>query len=147
MSPPKLIDHPTFGPCELVPSIVAIRWTTPLKAAEIDKILAGHSLTLASEAPKAKEKATASSRDPRAVSVNQSETLSWVSGLAHCCSCEPEREAAIAIQLQKEKAEALKACLEVEVLQVELERRRMLLKKGDAASFEAPPRLAALQPG
>jgi len=66
--------------------------------------------------------------------------------LAHCCSCEPEREAAIAIELQKQKAEALRACFEVEVLQVELERRRMLLKKGETGSFDVPTRLPALQP-
>jgi len=83
---------------------------------------------------------------PRPLSIPTDGTV-YDPELAHCCSCEPECEAAIAIQLQKVKAEALKACLEVELLQVELERRRMLLKKGDAASFEAPPRLAALQPG
>ena len=40
--------------------------------------------------------------------------------LAHCCSCEPERAAAISIRLEKQKAEALKACLEAQALEVEL---------------------------
>lgn len=53
--------------------------------------------------------------------------------LARCCSCEPERAAALAIQLEQQKAEALQACLEVQALEVELERRRLLLQKGDLA--------------
>lgn len=61
--------------------------------------------------------------------------------LAHCCSCEPERGAAIAIQLEKQKAEAMKACLEAQLLEVELQRRRMLLQKGDLTQFDAPPAL------
>ena len=58
--------------------------------------------------------------------------------LAHCCSCEPQREAAIMIRLEKQKAEALKACLEAQQLQIELERRRKLLEKGEFGPFEAP---------
>ncbi len=58
--------------------------------------------------------------------------------LAHCCSCEPERAAAITIRLKKQKAEALKACLEAQFLEIELERRRLLLQKGELGSFEAP---------
>jgi hypothetical protein len=56
--------------------------------------------------------------------------------LAHCCSCEPERAAAISIGLEKQKAEALKACLEAQMLEVELQRRRMLLQNGEFAPFE-----------
>ena len=56
--------------------------------------------------------------------------------LAHCCSCEPEREAAITIRLEREKAEALKACLEVQQLELEIQRRRLLLQKGELGSFE-----------
>jgi hypothetical protein len=62
--------------------------------------------------------------------------------LAHCCSCEPERAAAIAIELEKQKAETLKACLDAQLLELELDRRRMLLKKGELGPFEA----AALAP-
>ncbi len=57
--------------------------------------------------------------------------------LAHCSSCDPEREAALSIKLEREKAEALKACREAQLLEVELERRRLLLRKGDLTPFEA----------
>ena len=50
--------------------------------------------------------------------------------LAHCGSCEPEREVAIELQLKKQQAE-------VQLLELELERRRMLLQQGDLAPFEA----------
>src|SRR5262249_51052851 len=59
--------------------------------------------------------------------------------LAHCCSCEPERKAAIDIRLEKEKAEALKACIEVKQLEIELMRRKLLLQKGDLNPFEPMP--------
>lgn len=57
--------------------------------------------------------------------------------LAHCCSCEPQREAAISIRLEKQKAEALKACLETQKLQMEIERMRLLLQKGELGPFDA----------
>jgi Subtilase family len=57
--------------------------------------------------------------------------------LAHCCSCEPERAAAIAIQLERQKAEAFKLCLEAQILELELQRRRMLLQKGELTPFDA----------
>jgi thermitase len=66
--------------------------------------------------------------------------------LAHCGSCEPTREAAIEIRLEKEKAEALKACFEAQLLELELQRRRMLLQKGDLTPFAAPPAPAPLPP-
>ena len=56
--------------------------------------------------------------------------------LANCCSCEPERAAAIDIQLEKQKAEARKLCFEAELLQLEIERRHLLLKKGELAPFD-----------
>ena len=64
--------------------------------------------------------------------------------LAHCGSCEPERGAAIAIRLEKERAEALKACFEAQAMELELQRRRMLLQKGELAAFEAPSTPAQL---
>ena len=42
--------------------------------------------------------------------------------LAHCGSCEPERAAAIQIELKKQQAEALKLCLDAQLLELELER-------------------------
>jgi len=66
---------------------------------------------------------------------------------AHCCSCEPERSAAIEIRLEKEKAEALKLCLEAQTLELELQRRRMLLERGELAPFAVPaPALPAPNP-
>jgi thermitase len=59
--------------------------------------------------------------------------------LAHCCSCEPERSAAIAIRLEKEKAEAMKVCLEVQQLEAEVQRRRLLLQKGELGPFTEAP--------
>lgn len=56
--------------------------------------------------------------------------------LAHCCSCEPQREAAMEIQLEKQKAEALKACLEAQLLELELKRRSKLLEQGQLMPFD-----------
>lgn len=66
--------------------------------------------------------------------------------LAHCCSCEPERAAAITIRLEKAKAEALKACLEAQELEIEIQRRRLLLQKGELAPFESAAPLTAPAP-
>lgn len=49
---------------------------------------------------------------------------------------QPERAAAIEIQLEKQKVEALKLCLEAQMLELELQRRRKLLEKGELAPFE-----------
>lgn len=55
--------------------------------------------------------------------------------LARCGSCEPERSASLAIELEKQKAEARRACLEAQILELELERRRLLLERGELAPF------------
>lgn len=79
-SAPKTINHPTFGPCKLVPSMVAVKWAAPLDAKAANKALSAHSLTLATDAPGVKQGASGATRDPRPVNINQSETLAWVSG-------------------------------------------------------------------
>ncbi len=56
--------------------------------------------------------------------------------LAHCCSAEPEREAAMMIKLEKQKAE-------VTMMQLENERRRLLLDQGVLDPFEPAPLPAA----
>jgi thermitase len=66
--------------------------------------------------------------------------------LAHCGSCEPERAASVAIRLEKEKAEALKACLEAQQLELEVERRRRLLQSGQLGPFEPAPDLDEPEP-
>lgn len=80
MSPPATFDHPSFGPCELVRSIIAIRWTSRLPPDVISANLRAYSLTLASEVPEFRDRPSRSRRDPRPVKVNHSELLSWVSG-------------------------------------------------------------------
>jgi Subtilase family len=79
MSPPKTLDHPSFGKCELIPTIVAIRWKSPVPLEAASSNLSGQSLTIATEATKPKEKATGQGRDPRLVEVNNSELLTFVS--------------------------------------------------------------------
>ncbi len=56
--------------------------------------------------------------------------------LAHCCSCEPQREAAIALQLEKQG-------VELEMLRIELERRRKLIEQGILTPFETSLQAAA----
>lgn len=77
MSFHKALEHPTFGPCELVQHIIAIRWKTRLSLHVIQDKLTHHSLMLASEVPEVGEPAREGVRDPRHVHVNQSETLTW----------------------------------------------------------------------
>ena len=59
--------------------------------------------------------------------------------LAHCCSCEPERAAAVEAQVERKQAKAAKACLEAQLVETELERRRLLLKQGVLDPFEPSP--------
>jgi thermitase len=77
---PKTLNHPTFGPCELVPSLVAIKWENPLNPKAVASALSAHSLVLASTVPRLEKGPSGSLRDPRLVTVNQSETLTWASG-------------------------------------------------------------------
>ena len=81
MKSPKTFEHPSFGRCELVSSIVAIKWAAPTTEAAARATLADFSLKPASEAPPAR-RATRDSEapDPTAPTVNQSDTLTWASG-------------------------------------------------------------------
>jgi len=56
--------------------------------------------------------------------------------LAHCCSCEPEREALLLIAIEKAKIESRKLGIEAELLELEVERRKALIAKGDLNPFE-----------
>ena len=47
--------------------------------------------------------------------------------LAHCSSCEPVVEAMQKVKLEKERLKARRDCLEAELLELEIERRRALL--------------------
>jgi thermitase len=64
--------------------------------------------------------------------------------LAHCGSCEPEREALLLIAIEKAKYESRKLGIEAELLETEIERRRALIAKGDLGPFE--PALATRPP-
>lgn len=58
--------------------------------------------------------------------------------LAHCSSCEPERQVEVELTLEKAKSEARKLCLEAELLALEVQRRKALLGKGTLDPFEKP---------
>lgn len=83
---------------------------------------------------------------PRPISLPTDGTV-YDPELAHCCSCEPERAAAIEIRLSREKAEALKACFEAQALEIELQRRRALLQRGELAPFDAAASVQTLPVG
>jgi hypothetical protein len=87
---PKTIRHPTFGPCELNPAVVAIRWRRPLTPEAVKAALSALDLSVPEPdarpraATKGKTASTArpddAGRDPQAATVNQSATLTWASG-------------------------------------------------------------------
>jgi thermitase len=58
--------------------------------------------------------------------------------LAHCGSCEPEREELLLIAIEKAKNESRKLSIEAELLEMEVQRRKALIAKGDLSSFDAP---------
>ena len=55
--------------------------------------------------------------------------------LAHCSSCEPTREEAMRIELELARLGARRACLETELLELEVERRRGLAAGPDAVAL------------
>ena len=82
-SAPQTLNHPTFGPCKLVPALVAVKWRSPHEGRAATTALARHQLTLATDMPSAGDGpkkprgAELTTRDPRPVNVNQSATLAW----------------------------------------------------------------------
>jgi hypothetical protein len=68
------------------------------------------------------------SERPKPVSIPTDGTV-YDPELANCCSCEPERAEALEIEAQK-------ARLETQLVELEVERRRKLLDKGDLSPFE-----------
>lgn len=65
--------------------------------------------------------------------------------LAHCKSCEPEKELEIMLTLDRMKSEARKACLDAELLALEVERRRRLIDPRETMPFTARPLEPALE--
>jgi hypothetical protein len=69
-------------------------------------------------------------KDRRQITLPTDGTL-YEAELAHCSSCEPQREARHEIEIEALRLQARKACLEVELLALELERRRGLQDAGE----------------
>jgi thermitase len=71
-----------------------------------------------------------SAERPKPVSIPTDGTV-YDPELANCCSCEPERAEALEIVAKKSR-------LEAQLVELEIERRRKLLDKGDLSPFEPP---------
>jgi subtilisin family serine protease len=72
-------------------------------------------------------------QDPRQITLPTDGTL-YEAELAHCSSCEPNREAEELIRLERMRLQARRECLQAELLGLEIERRRSL-----AASSQGEP--------
>lgn len=68
-------------------------------------------------------------QDARMITLPTDGTL-YEAELAHCSSCEPAVEAMQKVKLERERLQARRACLEADLLELELERRRSLLGSG-----------------
>jgi subtilisin family serine protease len=73
--------------------------------------------------------------DRRSITLPTDGTL-YEAELAHCSSCEPEREAEVLIGVELQRLESRRRCLEVELLALELGRRRALVASGSAEPLE-----------
>ena len=79
---PKSLEHPAFGRCALISTLVAVKWSAPQKPEAARAALADFSLRVASEATttarrRARDEA---GPDPTETLVNHSETLAWATG-------------------------------------------------------------------
>jgi thermitase len=59
--------------------------------------------------------------------------------LAHCCALDPELDQADLIKLEREQAEAQKIGLHVQLMALEVQRRKALLAAGTLTPFEPEP--------
>lgn len=94
-------------------------------------------------------------RDARQITVPTDGTL-YEAELAHCSSCEPVRMAEAEVRLEQLRLQARRACLETELLELEVQRRRALAQGSGAAVLEmgewpllgapAPAALAGSEP-
>jgi hypothetical protein len=91
--------------------------------------------------------------DHRQITLPTDGTL-YEAELAHCSSCEPMREVEHEIALEEMRLQARRACLELELLALELERRRALSASNEAIELDVgtwplggEPSTAALPPG
>lgn len=74
-------------------------------------------------------------RDTRAITVPTDGTL-YEAELAHCASCEPVLMAEEGVRLEQLRLAARRACLETELLEIEVERRRALARGTQPAVLE-----------
>lgn len=77
-------------------------------------------------------------RDKRLITIPTDGTL-YEAELAHCSSCEPVRTAEELVKLEYERARSRKACLEADLLEIELQRRRGLAQSAQAVALEVKP--------
>jgi thermitase len=77
-------------------------------------------------------------QDSRQVTLPTDGTL-YEAELAHCSSCEPTREAEELIRLERMRLVARRECLQTELLELELDRRRALAASAQAAPLELGP--------
>ena len=73
-------------------------------------------------------------RNPRQITLPTDGTV-YEAELAHCSSCEPSHEEATRIELEQARIRARRACLETELLALEVQRRRAL-EPGGAVELE-----------
>ena len=73
--------------------------------------------------------------DKRPITIPTDGTL-YEAELAHCSSCEPVRTAEELVKLEYERARSRKACLEADLLEIELQRRRSLAQTTEAVALE-----------
>ncbi len=87
--------------------------------------------------------------DSRPITLPTDGTL-YETELAHCPSCEPTLEAAEKMRLEQLRLTTRRACLEVELLALEVDRRRALalqsIEQAPALTFESWPMLTAPSP-
>jgi Subtilase family len=76
--------------------------------------------------------------DPRRITLPTDGTL-YEAELARCSSCEPIREAEEQVKLEQLRLAARKKCLEIELLAMEVERRRALVASAQAPMLELTP--------
>ncbi len=80
----------------------------------------------------------AEERNARSITLPTDGTL-YEAEIAHCSSCEPTEEASDLIGVELRRIEARKRCLEAELLELEVERRRSLAASGTAVALEVAP--------
>lgn len=73
---PKMLDHPSFGPCELIPTVVAIRWKSPVRQDAVSASISALGLSLCETELKSR---SGESRGPQVAKVNDSDVLTWAS--------------------------------------------------------------------